>query len=618
MYQSAVSRLAAGICLMFFGALLIAVDGAMARAGAAAGPSTLSMVAVAPIPTAAPAAADDDEQDEGEAEEQRQDQNQEEDAEEAETQDDKEQTADDKKQAETEQTKNEPEAAKTDAATAQPDAKADAKEAAQPAAKADAKPEEKPAAKPPAKKRKMATAETKRLKVEVPLDGTFVARTMNEVVLRPETWSGYEIVEVAEHGSRVRRGQVVARFDDKRINEAIADLELEQRLNELAILRAEEEMPRQERLLALNLENAERRNRETREDYQRYNDIDRPLIVKSYEYSVKRSQFNLDYEKEELEQLEKMYAADDLTEDTEEIILKRQRNLVDFAEFSLSSAKTNRAEVMDILLPRMDIEVKQSLEAAELALARARMASALDLSRTRYELEQRKQSRARSLERHAKLISDRGLMELKAPADGIVYYGQCVDGRWTDMTAMLNRLKPHGSVSSGTVLMTILEPRPLYVQANVDEAKRPEISAGQKIKVAPPAEGSPRVDGRVAKVADVPTGAGRFAVELELEQEAVPDWVVPGMTGKVRVVSYDKADALVVPKAAVHTDEDDEDVKYVWVVESDDPANKAERRDVTVGKTSGNDVEIIKGLAKGDKVSLDDESAKPAEAKPAE
>ena len=37
-------------------------------------------------------------------------------------------------------------------------------------------------------------------------------------------------------------------------------------------------------------------------------------------------------------------------------------------------------------------------------------------------------------------------MELKAPADGIVYYGECEDGNWSDMASMIAKLKPHGNV----------------------------------------------------------------------------------------------------------------------------------------------------------------------------
>ena len=66
------------------------------------------------------------------------------------------------------------------------------------------------------------------------------------------------------------------------------------------------------------------------------------MAVKSAEFMVKYYDFMLNYEQDELTQLEKMYEADDLTEETEEIVLKRQRNSVEFAEFSLESARLSR------------------------------------------------------------------------------------------------------------------------------------------------------------------------------------------------------------------------------------------------------------------------------------
>ena len=49
---------------------------------------------------------------------------------------------------------------------------------------------------------------------------------------------------------------------------------------------------------------------------------DRDWEKQRSESAVRRSQERLLYEEEELDQLEKMYKADDLTEETEEIILK--------------------------------------------------------------------------------------------------------------------------------------------------------------------------------------------------------------------------------------------------------------------------------------------------------
>src|SRR5690606_38468924 len=120
-----------------------------------------------------------------------------------------------------------------------------------------------------------------------------------------------------------------------------------------------------------------------------------------------------------------------------------------------------------------------------------------DLRRARYTLEKSKKARSQSLEKHEKLLKDRGLMEIKSPADGIVFYGQQVNGRWSDTTSLISKYKPHSKMSPGSVLMTIVEPRPLYVTAALDEAERPHLEDGQQARIALPAEGSDRIDGKV-------------------------------------------------------------------------------------------------------------------------
>lgn len=486
------------------------------------------------------------------------------------------------------------------------DAKSDEADKKEEAAKSD----EKAAAKPEAKKRKTYKVEPKRIKIDLTLDGTFVARETEEVWLRPEAWTDYEIVEVVEHGKKVHKGETLIKFDSEKLNEAIADLELEQRLNELAILKTEEEMPRMEKTLKLDFEGAERSNKQAKEDFERYREIDRPMMEKTANFMVKYYDFNLGYEKDELEQLEKMYEADDLTEETEEIVLERQRSQVEFAEFSLENAKLSRDETLNISLPRYDVRIKESLERAAMAEARARQALSIDLNSARYELEQRKKARTKSLDRHAKLLKDRELMEIKSPADGTVFYGQSVNGRWSDASTLINKYKPKNNATPGSVVMTIVDTRPLFVMSSIEEGKRPDVKDGMKVKVALPAEDAERVGGDVKSISPIPVSAGKFEITFDVDQEQVPEWVAPGMSCKVQVTTYDKKEAILVPKGAVRDDEDDEDQKYVWVVDAEDEEAKPERRTVKLGKRKGDEVEIVKGLKKGDVISLEDESAK--------
>lgn len=465
------------------------------------------------------------------------------------------------------------------------------------------------------KKRKTAKAQAKRLRVVVTLDGTFTAEKMTPVALRPEEWSQFEIEEIVKHGSEVHAGETLVKFDREKFDEELADLELQLHLSELAIRKSEEELPRLEKTLTMAANDAERNDKNAHEDFDRFHKIDRPLLLKSVEYELKSAQFQLDYQQDELSQLEKMYEADDLTEETEEIVLKRSRTQVDFAKFNLEQTKIFIDELLKVRLPRFEIDIKESLDRSALVLAQAKTSLALDVNRTRYELEQLKQTRAKSVERHAKLLADKSLLELKAPADGIVYYGECDDGNWNEMASLISKLKPHGHVTADTVIMTIVERRPLQVLAQVGEAQRPELSVGQSAKVVPPAENAAWLAARLDDISAVPVATGKFHVAFDLSGTELPDWIVPGMSCKVKVATFDKEDALVLPKKAVHTDKEDEEVKYVWLVlakakDASGKDAKVERRVVKLGRTSGENVEITDGLEPGDVVSLDDEEKK--------
>ena len=210
-------------------------------------------------------------------------------------------------------------------------------------------------------------------------------------------------------------------------------------------------------------------------------------------------------------------------------------------------------------------------------------------------------------------------MDLKAPADGIVYYGECENGAWADIASLIAKYEPHSSIAPDTVAMTIIERRPLEVVAQAGEAQRPELSVGQGEKIVPPVENATWLPAKLDRITAVPVATGKYNAEFDLTGTEVPDWIVAGMSCKVKITTFDKEDALVVPAKAVHTDKDDEELKYVWLLptkdaDTKDEKAKPERRNVKLGKTSGENVEITDGLKAGDVISLEDEEKKAEDA----
>jgi HlyD family secretion protein len=451
--------------------------------------------------------------------------------------------------------------------------------------------------------RKTHTVKASPLKIELELDSKFVARDTSEVKLEPEEWSEFKIVEIVPHGATVHQGQTLVKFDGEKLKEAIAELEIDQKIEELALLKAEQELPRAEESIKKAFEQAERALADAKVDYKNYQEVDREMMVRQIDMQLKSAQQSAENAREELDQLEKMYLADDLTEETEEIVLKRQRVAVEMADFMLERSKIQHERGHELQMPRNDITEKEFVESLELQFERAKTALETDLTRGRYDLEKARRARAKSLEKHADLTKDLGLLEIKAPTDGVVYYGGATRGEWTDMASMIQRLKPDADAPTDSVLMTIVAPKPLVVETTLEEKDLVGIKKDQAATVVPTADDEVKLKAKVTNVSAIPVEAGKFALALELTGGDAPEWLVAGMTGKTKLTTYEDKSALLAPKSAVHSDDAD-DSKYVWLVDGE----KVEKQTVTTGKTKGEEIEIVEGLEAGDVVSLDDEA----------
>ncbi len=165
-------------------------------------------------------------------------------------------------------------------------------------------------------------------RVTVDLEGTFEAQTAREIAVRPDEWTALVVETAVAHGTQVREGDVLLTLDPEKIDRAIADLRTEQKLSQLAIRQGEDQLKALEKLTPLDLEASSRAAKMAEEDRKFFTEIDKPFAIKATEFSLKVAKESLEYEEEELHQLEKMYKADDITEETEQIVLKRARDTV--------------------------------------------------------------------------------------------------------------------------------------------------------------------------------------------------------------------------------------------------------------------------------------------------
>ncbi|MFW6163088.1 MAG: efflux RND transporter periplasmic adaptor subunit [Planctomycetota bacterium] len=447
-------------------------------------------------------------------------------------------------------------------------------------------------------------------KIEVRLKGIFEAAGMTELAFDPEAWTTLRVVKALRPGARVKKGEPVLWLDLEKIDEAIRKIEEGQALADLNVRLAAENLAILEKATPLNLAAAETTHQRFDEDYQRFFEVELPYARKSADFSLKAAEFYLMYATEELRQLEKMYQEDDLTEETEEIILKRARFSVDRAKLSFERSQNTHEFATQFDIPRQVENAKHNAKVQDVEYKKAKTLLPMQLNQKRLELEKLKRDRKEAAEKLAKLRRDREKMTVEAPQTGLVYYGECRDGHWPNADALQGALRRGGTVKPHQVFMTIVQPRPLRVRTTAPEKQLHNLAPGQEAEIAPTGYPDLKLEGTLDTVARVAVKEGHFDVRLSVTTGEDAKALMPGMTCAVTVAAYEKKDATAVPAAMVHTDEADPSKRYVWVLGKD---GASARRDVKIGRKNGGKVEILSGLKPGETLVSKKQDAKKPE-----
>ncbi len=451
----------------------------------------------------------------------------------------------------------------------------------------------------PAAKPKVHKVERKTLELKVTLNGVLESSRMKEVAIATKSWGEFIVLDALPQGTEVKKGESLVTLDTEKIDDKIRGLR-----QELDILEIDRQIAKTDLKLAdiinpMELAALERRNKETKEDLARYLEIHRPFNEKAAAFTLKSYQDSLAYAQEELRQLKKMYEADDLTEETEEIILQRAENAVAKSKFSLEAAKIRNEQTLRFEMPREDVAVKEAAKRNDLVLQATRKTKPAGLEKRRLEAKKLDHQREKAVENLARLEQDRKTMKVTSPAAGIVYRGTFHRGKWSGGDALKNRLRRGGALKPHEVFMTIVNPRPLFMRTTLNENDLRRVKQGTKGKVKTVAYPELKLVGTIREISAAPVSPGKFDVTVDIPLPKDAEMLLPGMSCKIELVSYRKEKALVVPSSAVFAEEDDSDSHYVYLHRE---GKKPIKRTIEAGETSGGQTEILAGLKRGQEI----------------
>jgi RND family efflux transporter MFP subunit len=172
-----------------------------------------------------------------------------------------------------------------------------------------------------------------------------------------------------------------------------------------------------------------------------------------------------------------------------------------------------------------------------------------------------------------------------------------------------------GEPADATSIVAVVDLSSFHVDVPVDELDIASVEAGQRVQISLDALPGAEIGGTVTNIAPQATrseqGTTTYEVTVTLNQNS--EGVRPGMTAVVEIVTQEKPDAVLVPRRAVRSEGGR---SYVYVpnpnaapqpaapgAESTPPGD---RREVQLGLSNAEFVEVLSGLSAGEAVFVPD------------
>ncbi|HVS19543.1 MAG TPA: hypothetical protein VMT18_13135 [Planctomycetota bacterium] len=316
-----------------------------------------------------------------------------------------------------------------------------------------------------------------------PVIGTVAPAAPSAVALWPREYAGELLVlEALPQGASVAQGDVLVRLDTERIEKAIREAELNLGSAEVAHAGLIERHALADEAAALELVQARARLERAQRALEAFK-------TREAEFNARNDQLRERYERQsiedrvdELAQVEAMYEADELVDATEEIVLKRSRRDLDTARFSTALSADRRAFEVEIARP-MQLEAREEEVAAQTASVERLVRSQAIDARAREDAAARS---ALALEDKRadlqELRADLELFTLRAPADGVLLYGELDDYRPGAKPPLVER---GGRLTARSEVLMVADPRRLAIAFDLSETQRAGLAQGASVVVRP-------------------------------------------------------------------------------------------------------------------------------------
>jgi RND family efflux transporter MFP subunit len=218
-------------------------------------------------------------------------------------------------------------------------------------------------------------------------------------------------------------------------------------------------------------------------------------------------------------------------------------------------------------------------------------------ARNQYELAQRHLDALMAVSKDQEIKSAKGQLQ---SAKG-KYLGAEAQLSYTEIRSPINgfvtdrSLYPGEMAAAGTALITVMDTSSVIARAHIPQDQAATLKVGDKATITVPGVDEP-IEGKVTVVSPA-LDPNSTTVEVWVQAKNPKGLLRPGTSAQISILARSVPDALVIPASALLTNPDGG--TNVMVAGSD---NKAHQKAVKTGIRQGDQVQIVEGLAEGDKV----------------
>lgn len=429
-------------------------------------------------------------------------------------------------------------------------------------------------------------------------------KAIQTIDIRSQVEGTTTILTIVPNGTFVKKGDVLITLASDAIKDRLEDAKIRVENAQAAEVNADTAVKVQEMQNASDLEAARINKDLSAQEYKQFIEIDNTVELSTRETALENAKTDLERRKKDLDRVKELAAAgfvsdNDVLDAT--IAHRDAKNKLETAEMNLKIWKEYQE-------PKQRQTLKRKMDEASAEFQRSQLKAQAALRWREADLRAKRATLRVETNKKEALEEQLAACEIKAPQPGMVVYPS--SGNWRDSQSPIEE---GAQVRQNQVLIQLPNTQQMLVDCRVPEALVDRMAVGQTAAITVDAIPGKAFSGKVTMIGVMHDASNSWRnpnlkeYPAQILMDQTPEQGKPAMTARAQVLIAQLNNVLAVPPQAVFVSGGQ---AYVFV---GTPASYA-KRNVKIGQSSTEYIEIVDGLKDGDEVLLGRPSNAPEDA----